>query len=56
MMTSGIAEAIAQGARGSQLRTYAETKGFVGIRDQANELVRQIIVSQEEAFRALGVE
>lgn len=55
ILDSDIADAITQGARGSQLIPEAINAGFVSIADQANSLVRANVISREEAHRALGV-
>ena len=54
VITSEIAEAITLGRRGVELQKVAQAGGFVGIKEQAEALVRANIVAKEETYRALG--
>ncbi len=53
-VSSSIAEAIGQGARGPSLQQAATREGFVSIGEQAESLVQQGKLSRQEADRALG--
>lgn len=53
-VSSTIADAIGQGARGPALLTAAVREGFIPIAQQAETLIKEGALSSQEAHRALG--